>query len=197
MLRGRCRHCDAAISVRYPLVEAATGVLFAVTAVVIGPTWDLPAHLWFVAVTIVLILTDLDHHRIPNRILLPGTAVGFLLLGAGAALEGRLSDVLVGLVAAAVNFSVFFLIALAARGGFGMGDVKLAFLLGLFTGYHGWPRTALASFLAFLIGGFVSLVLIVFRRRGRKDAIAFGPPMVVGAWFSITLGEKIINWYLG
>ena len=197
MLRGRCRDCDTSISIRYPVVEALTGVLFAVTTLVIGLRWDLPAHLWFVALTTVLILTDLDHHRIPNRILLPGTIVGVGLLAAGGALEGRLADVGVGLVAGVVNFVVFLVIAIAARGGFGMGDVKLAFILGVFTGYHAWGFTAVASFLAFLLGGAVSIGLLIARRRGRKDAIPFGPPMVVGAWLAIVWGTNILDWYLG
>lgn len=197
LLRGRCRDCDQAISIRYPIVEAVTGVLFALTVLVIGIRWDLPAHLWFVGLTIVLIVTDFDHHRIPNRILLPGTLVGVTLLVIGGALEGRLLDVGVGLLTGAANFLLFLVIALAARGGFGMGDVKLAFILGAFTGYHAWSFAAVGTFLAFLLGGFVSIVLLVMRRRGRKDAIAFGPPMIVGAWLAIVWGRDILDWYLG
>ncbi len=182
---------------RYPLVEAATGLMFAVTTLVVGPGWDLPAHLWFVALTIVLILTDLDHHRIPNKILLPGTIGGVLLLLIGGALEGRLIDVGTGLVTGAGNFLLFLVIALAARGGFGMGDVKLAFILGVFTGYHAWSLALVGSFLAFLLGGAASIVLLALRRRGRKDAIPFGPPMIVGAWLAVVWGRELLDWYLG
>jgi leader peptidase (prepilin peptidase)/N-methyltransferase len=196
LLGGKCRTCQAPISVRYPIVEAATGLLFVATTLIIGLQWDLPAHLWFVAVTVTLVLTDLDHHRIPNRILFPGTIVGVVLLAVGGALEGRLDDVAVGLLAGALNFVLFLLIALAARGGFGMGDVKLAFILGVFTGYHAWTSTVVAAFLAFLIGGAVSLVLLALRSRGRKDAIAFGPPMILGAWIAIAWGVEIMDWYL-
>ena len=197
LLRGACRDCGAPISIRYPLVEAATGALFALTTLVVGSGWDLPAHLWFVGLTIAFILTDLDHHRLPNRMMLPGTIVGVVLLGAGAALEGRLTDFGIGLAAGAANFALFLLLAVLARGGFGMGDVKLAFILGVFTGYHDWSYTPLAAFFAFLIGGSVSLLLLALRVRGRKDAIPFGPPMIVASWIAITWGEPILNWYLG
>ena len=172
-------------------------MLFAITTLVVGFRWHLPAHLWFVGLTLVLILTDLDHHRIPNRILLPGTVGGVVLLAIGAALEGRIVDVGIGVVAGAANFILFLIIALGARGGFGMGDVKLAFILGVFTGYHAWAFTAVGSFLAFLIGGLVSIVLLIARRRGRKDAIPFGPPMIVGAWLAIVWGRDLLDWYLG
>jgi leader peptidase (prepilin peptidase)/N-methyltransferase len=81
LLRGRCRDCGAPISVRYPIVELSTAVLFALTPVVVGVTWVLPAYLWFVGVTVVLTITDIDHKLIPNRILFPGITVGAVLLG--------------------------------------------------------------------------------------------------------------------
>jgi leader peptidase (prepilin peptidase)/N-methyltransferase len=197
LLRGACRDCGEPISIRYPIVEAVTGVLFALTTWVIGPGWDLPAHLWFVGLSIAFILTDLEHHRLPNRMMLPGTIVGVVLLGAGAVLEGRIADFGIGLLAGVGNFALFLGLALIARGGFGMGDVKLAFIIGVFTGYHAWPFTPLASFLAFLIGGTVSIVLLALRVRGRKDAIPFGPPMIVASWLAIAWGRPILDWYLG
>ena len=197
VLRGRCFDCDDPISARYPVVEAATGLLFAGAAAVVGPAWTLPAHLWFVAVTVTLVLTDLDHKRIPNRILYPGTVVAGILLAGGAAAEGQLPALGRGLAGGAAYFGLLLVVALEARGGFGFGDVKLAVLLGLFAAFASWGALFVAAFGGFVIGGLVSIVLMITGRAGRKDTIPFGPSMVVGAYVAIAWGEQIVDWYLG
>lgn len=197
MLRGRCRDCGASIAARYPMVEAATGVLFAGTYLVIGPVWVLPAYLVFVATTVALVLTDLDHKRIPNRILYPATAAVVVLLVAGAAADRTWSDVPRGLMGGAIYFGILLLIALVARGGFGMGDVKLAFLLGATLAFQSWDTLWSGIFLAFLIGGLVSLLLLMTKKKGRKDAIPFGPPLILGAWIALVWGQQLVDWYLG
>lgn len=197
LLRGRCRTCGSPIGVRYPIVEAATALLFALTVWVVGVTWVLPAYLWFGAVTLVLILTDFDHKRIPNRILYPGTIVGTGLLALGAVLDGMTGDLLRGLVGGLSYFAALLLLAMVARGGFGFGDVKLAFLLGVFLAYQGWEHIAVGGFLAFFIGGLVSIILLLTRRKGRKDSIPFGPSLVAGSWIGVAFGASIADWYLG
>lgn len=196
LLRGRCRDCGASISVRYPIVELSTAVLFALTPGVVGLTWVLPAYLWFVGVTVALTITDIDHKLIPNRILFPGIAVGAVLLGLGAVVEGALLEFLRGLAGGAIYFTVLLIIALVARGGFGFGDVKLGFLLGLFTAYRGWGILAVGFLLAFLLGGLVSIILLATRVRGRKDAIPFGPYLIAGAYLALAFGDAIVDWYL-
>jgi leader peptidase (prepilin peptidase)/N-methyltransferase len=197
LLRGRCRDCGAHISARYPVIEAATGALFVGTFLVVGLVWVLPAYLLFSATTIVLVLTDLDHKRIPNRILYPSTVAAVLLLTAGAAADGALADVPRALAGGAGYFGLLLIIALIARGGFGMGDVKLAFLLGIFLAFRSWDVLWSGIFLAFLIGGLVSLLLLVTRRKGRKDAIPFGPPLIAGAWAAVAWGNQLVTWYMG
>ncbi|MCJ7780655.1 MAG: prepilin peptidase, partial [Acidimicrobiia bacterium] len=81
-------------------------------------------------------------------------------------------------------------------GAFGFGDVKLAFLLGLFTAYRSWETLIVAVFAAFLLGGLVSLVIIVFRLKDRKDSIPFGPYLVAGAYVAIAWATSIASWYL-
>ena len=196
LLRGKCRECKTPISVRYLIVEAFTGALFAGTVLVVGLVWTLPAYLWFVAVTMVLILTDLDHKRIPNRILYPGTLVGLALLAGGAIADGRTDALSRAILGGVFYFAGLFVLALIARGGFGFGDVKLAFLLGLFGSYHGWEHLIVGVFLAFFIGGLVAIALLVTRRKGRKDAVPFGPSLVLGAWIGIAFGLEIFEWYL-
>jgi len=197
LLRGRCRDCAQPISVRYPIVEAVTGVAFFATTLHIGLVWSLPAHLWFLAVGIAFILTDLDHHRLPNAIMLPGTVVGVLLLAAGAVGDRRLGDFVEALASGVGYFLVMLLLAIVANGGFGFGDVKLSFILGVFPGYVAWPVAALTAFLGFFIGGVVSLILVVTKLKGRKDFIPFGPPMILASWIAVAVGREILDWYLG
>ena len=197
ILRGRCRDCGAPIPGRYPVVEAAGGLAFAATALAVGFRWSLPAFLWFVAVTLVLTLTDLDYKRIPNRILYPGTIVGVILLSVGALVDGDPEGLVRAFGGGAAYFGALFLLAVVARGGFGFGDVKLSFMLGFFLGFQGWRHFFVGVFLAFFIGGLVSVGLLVSRRRGRKDSIPFGPSLVAGSWIGIAFGGSIADWYLG
>jgi leader peptidase (prepilin peptidase)/N-methyltransferase len=149
----------------------------------------LPAHLAFVMVTSILVVTDFDEKLIPNRVLFPGTAISAALLAAGAAVEGRLPDLGRGLAVAAGYVGLLFLVAVLARGGFGLGDVKLAALLGLFLGFWGWFVFARGLLLIGLFGGIPALVLIALRRAGRKDEFPYGPAMVFGAWAALAIGD--------
>lgn len=196
ILRGRCRNCTARISIRYPIVEVATAALFVAATSVIGAFWVLPAYLWFVGVTVALTLTDLDHKLIPNRILFPSSAIGSVLLGMGALIDGEIWSFGRALLGATAYFAGLLIVALIAKGGFGFGDVKLAWFLGLYAAYRGWSELVVAIFLPFAVGGVVSILLLITGIKGRKDAIPFGPYMVIGAYLAITYGQQIADWYL-
>lgn len=196
ILQGRCRHCGTRISARYPLVEAGTAVLFALVAWEIGAVAVLPAYLWFAGVTLALSAIDLDHHRLPNRILYPGTIVGIGLLVAGSVVDGSTDRLPAALAGGVGYFATLLVIALAARGGFGMGDVKLGFLLGVFLGFVGWEAVVAGGFIAFLVGGLVAIILLFAGRKGRKEAIPFGPFLVLGALAAIPWGAPLLDWYL-
>ena len=172
---------------RTPAVAIATALLFAVTPLAVGVDWVLP-------VTVTLTLTDLDTKLIPNRILFPGTIVGLVLLMGGAIIED--GPIVRPLAGGVIYFVLLLVLALIARGGFGFGDVKLAFLLGLFTAYQSWETLIVAVFAAFLLGGLVSAILVVFRIRSRKDSIPFGPYLVAGAYLAIVWAGTIASWYL-
>ena len=197
VLRGRCRDCDSPISVRYPIVEAATAVLFVATVIVIGIEPVLPAYLWFGGVSLTLILTDLDVKRIPNRILYPGIVVGLVALFVGAAIDGELDSFWRAVGGGAIYFGLFLILALVARGGFGFGDVKLAFLLGLFLTYRSWGVLGSGIALGIAIGGGIAVILLISGRAGRKAKIPFGPAMVFGAYLALVIGQELSDWYLG
>jgi leader peptidase (prepilin peptidase)/N-methyltransferase len=197
ILRGRCRDCGERISSRYPIVEAATAALFAGTVMVIGVEPELPAYLWFVGVSVTLALTDIDVHRLPNRILYPGTAVGAVLLLVAALVDGDLGSFGRAVAGGAFYFVLFLVLALLARGGFGMGDVKLAFFLGLFLTYQSWDVLGAGIALGIGVGGVWAIALLVARRASRKAKIAFGPAMILGAYLALTFGQELADWYLG
>ena len=171
--------------------EAGTGVVAAIGAGVvagaIGWVPTLVAHLLLVAVTTILIVTDFDHMRIPNRILYPGGIACLVLLGVGAFAEGRPGDLVRGLAAGALYWGVFLVVWLSARGqGFGFGDVRLAALLGLFLGFHSWQLLARGLLATALLGGIPAIVLLA-QGKGRKTLLPYGPPLILGTWLAIAI----------
>ena len=175
--------------------QVATAVLAGATAAIIGDRWVLVAYLWFVVLTVTLTLTDVARKLIPNGILFRGFAIAVALLAAGALADGDAGHLLRALVGAAAYFGFLLVLALLARGGFGMGDVKLAALLGAFLAYDARSALVVGAVGAFLVGGAFSLLLVVFRIKGRKDAIPFGPSMVAAAYIAIAAGTEIADWY--
>ncbi len=197
LLRGHCRDCGVAISLRYPLVEAGTAAALAGLALLVGASWALPGYWWAAGTAIALTLTDLDYRRIPDRILLPGIVGTAALLALGSFVEGDPWAVLRTLAGGAAYFGLLLLVALAARGGFGFGDVKLGFLLGLVLAHRSWSALLVGAFAAFALGGLAAVALLAARRVRRKDAIPFGPAMVAGAGLGLVLGDAVARWYLG
>ena len=194
-LRGKCRDCSEPISVRYPVVEAGTALVFGWFAWGVGPRWVLIGYLWFAAVTIALGLIDFDTKRIPNRILLPGSVVGLILLAIGAAADSAWPDLGRAVLAGLAYFIGFLIVALIIPRGFGMGDVKLAFLLGLFAGFQSWRALIVGVYGAITVGGLIAIVLLIARRVDRNTAIPFGPSMILGCWIAILYADPVLSWY--
>ena len=162
------------------LLEAATAALFLLAALRFGPTAELPAWLWFVAAGVLLSVLDLREQLLPNRVLLPAVAGALLLLTAAAAAGDRWDDLLRAVLAGAAAFGVALLMALAAPG-LGMGDVKLAGLLGLLLGWLGWGVVLAGFFLGFLAQAVLGLALMAAGRAGRRTELPFGPALAAGA----------------
>lgn len=200
VLRGRCRDCGTRISVRYPLVEVGTAVLFGLTGWVFGWTWDLPAFLYLGAVAVALAMIDIDVHRLPNVIVLPSYVVGLGLLALASADPGGTADwaaLVRALIGGAALFAMYFVLVMVYPAGMGFGDVKLAGVLGLYLAWLGWGAFAVGAFSAFLVGGVFSVALIATRLANRKSAIPFGPWMLAGAAIGIAAGEPLWSAYLG
>jgi leader peptidase (prepilin peptidase)/N-methyltransferase len=188
LLHGRCRSCAERISPRYPLVEAATAGLCALVIVDRGTGW----HGWLgIAMVLMLVpvaFIDLEHRIIPNRILAPAAlaAVGIVALGD----PGRLPE---HLIAGGAAGGFLLLAVLAYPRGMGMGDVKLAAVLGLFLGKSVGP----AMLVALLSGSLLGAAIVAGKgaREGRKTAIPFGPFLALGAVVGLFLGPAMVDWY--
>jgi len=197
-LRGRCADCQAPISPRYPLVEAATGLVFVAFAArlySLDLLPALPAYLYFAAVGIALAMIDFDCHRLPNAIVLPSYPVVLVLLTGASAARHSYSDLLRAVLAAAVLFSFYFLIALIYPAGMGFGDVKLSGLLGLLLGFLSWPALAIGGFTGFLLGS-IAGVIVLARGGNRKTALPFGPFMIAGTAVAIFAADPLWSAYL-
>ncbi|WP_275263109.1 prepilin peptidase [Kineococcus radiotolerans] len=195
-LRGRCRDCGAPVSVRYPLVEGGTGLVFAVVALRVGPVEALPAYLYLAALAVALALIDVDVHRLPDAIVKPAYPVSLLLLVTATALTGEWSRYVHGLIGGAGLLLLYFLLYQLWPGGMGFGDVKLAGVLGLYLGWWGWEALVVGAFAAFLLGGIVGVGVLLTRRGGRKSRIPFGPFMLAGAWLALLFAQPVVDWYL-
>jgi leader peptidase (prepilin peptidase) / N-methyltransferase len=187
LLRGRCRHCAARISPRYPVVELLTALVFAAVVLVRGFDDDLIIELPFVAALIGLAGIDLDHKLLPNKIVYPLAAWGVV-----AVLIADRDDIVEHLVAGAGAFLFLFVAVLAYPRGMGMGDVKLAGAMGIYLGVSVIP----ALLIAFLAGSVVGVAIIA--REGaaaRKKAVPFGIFLALGGVVGVLAGPELIDVY--
>jgi leader peptidase (prepilin peptidase) / N-methyltransferase len=189
LLRGRCRDCRTPISLRYPLVEACSAALAVAVVVVRHGAHDLALGLTLIALLVPIALIDLDRRIIPNKLTGPG-ALAAIAIGAATHPAGLPAQLIAG--AAAGGF--LLLAALARPGGMGMGDVKLAGMLGLFLGRD----VAVALLVALLAGTLVGAVVMARKGvgEGRKTAVPFGPFLALGGVTALLVGPALVDWYL-
>lgn len=190
LLRGRGRCCGEQISARYPLAEVGLGLAYLGTALVFrDDAVELLLGLVFVTALMAVTITDLEQRIIPNKILLAATLIGLAIVAVGdpSSLPERA-------IAAGAAGGLLFVAALLYPRGMGLGDVKLAAVMGFFLG----RAVAPALFVALLAGSLVGLTMIA--REGaaaRKKAIPFGPFLAFGALVGLLFGNQLVDWYLG
>jgi leader peptidase (prepilin peptidase) / N-methyltransferase len=184
-------------AVRPPALELVTAALFALAAVRFGLSAELPAFLFLAGAGVLLAVIDLRHRLLPNRVVLPSLAIGFALLLLPAALHHEWSALLRAVVAAAVLFAVFLVLALVLPGGLGMGDVKLAALLGLYLGWLGWAAVLIGALAGFFVQAVLAVALLATRRIGLRGELPFGPAMLVGAALAVGWAEPLVHGYFG
>jgi leader peptidase (prepilin peptidase)/N-methyltransferase len=203
-LRGRCRYCGAVIPRRIPLVEALTAILFFLAFWRFGLTAPFAITAFWCCVFLVIIFIDWEHKLILNRVTYPAAIVALLILGAaslfpGAGLLANLemvpgTPILSGLIGGAIGLAFFLIVFIINPRGMGMGDVKLAGLIGLATGF---PLALVALFIGIFIGGLAAAVLLALRKKGRKDVVAYGTFLAIGPIVTLLWGTSILNWYRG
>jgi leader peptidase (prepilin peptidase)/N-methyltransferase len=152
-----------------------------------GWSWQLPAYLLFTGTGVWLSAVDLRHRLLPNNIVLPTLASGVVLLATAAGAGNDWSALGRAVAGSAALFVLYLVLALISPAGMGMGDVKLAAVVGLFLAYQGWQLLAVGTFAGFLLGALASLAVLAVRRGGLKSTIPFGPPMIAGAFAAILL----------
>lgn len=186
--RGRCRHCGVKIPLTYPLLEAGLAAVFVAALLVFE---DDPEQIAltcaFACILFTITITDLEHRIIPNKVLIAG-----LIIGAGIAIPTDDGSMLVErAIAGAAAFGILFIVAIVSRG-MGMGDVKLAGVMGLYLG----KAIAPSLLIGFLIGAIYGLFLIARQgKAARKQKVPFGPFLALGGLIGIFVGEDIVDWY--
>ena len=196
LLGGKCRKCSAGISFRYPLVEALNAFLYCAVLWRYGIGW--PSLIYGVLVSSLIVITfiDLDFQIIPDRITLTGIPIG-LVAGALLLPDPFLRADLLGFKSSFAGFLVgggfFYLVAVLSRGGMGGGDIKLMAMVG---GLMGWKTVLLTTFIGSLTGSVIGIFLMVFKGKGRKTKVPFGPFLALGALASLFFAQEILLWYL-
>ncbi len=201
-LRGRCRYCQASVSRRLFWVELATAVIFALLCWHYNLSAELGVMAFYACLFIVIFVIDLEHGLILNKVVYPSMVVALLL---ALIPQSWLTEtfwltpvIKPGIASAAlgggIGFVIFLLIALVSRGGMGWGDVKLAALIGLATGF---PLIFVAIIMGAILGGIVAVGLLLSRRRKRRETIPFGPFLALAAMVTLLWGSNILDWYLG
>ncbi len=190
ILKGRCFWCNERISPRYPLVEFITALMAVLIYEKMGLTIKLVWAEVFLLSLIPAFFIDLDHQIIPDIISLGtltwGIICSIIKLSTTSPVEALLGIIICG--------GLFLFIAVASKGGMGLGDVKLAASFGA---NLGWKLGLISLFVSVLLGGIYGAALIILRKRKRKDKIPFGPFMILGAYLTFYFGKEILRWYLG
>jgi leader peptidase (prepilin peptidase)/N-methyltransferase len=193
LLRGRCRACGVRISPVYPLTELACGGLFAAVALVYEDPWRAILLAPFAGLMVALSVIDIRHRRIPNRLVYPAVVIAAAVIVAGDLAGGGLDALDAGIGLFAYGLALL-IIALISKG-MGMGDVKLAGLIGLVLGSIGLDLVAVAAGMGILLGG-VGAIVALLAGADRKSAIPYGPYLASGAVIAVFVGRQIADAYL-
>lgn len=194
LLRGKCRSCQAPISIRYPLVELVTGVLFAAIFLKHGMTWSTLEYLLLAWGLVVVSCIDLDLMILPDVFTLPGIVLG--LVGAAINPDRSFYSSLAGvLMGGGFLWAVAYLyLVVRKEEGMGGGDIKLLAWLGAVLG---WPAVPFVVLVSSVVGSVVGLVLAIRGRAGLKSVIPFGPYLALAAVIYLLGGDRLGMWYIG
>ncbi len=197
LLRGRCAKCGAAISRRYPIVEAFAALLSVIAAIVLGPSWTLVAALAFTWTLLALALIDIDTQYLPDSITQPLLWAGLLISLVSIDGEPLFTDVRSSLIGATAGYlslwSVFHLFKLVTgKEGMGYGDFKLLAAIGA---WLGWQMLPLVILLSAAVGAVIGSIMLFAAGKSRQTPIPFGPYLAAAGWIAMMWGNELVNWY--
>jgi len=178
-------------------VELATSLIFAFLYWYYGLSSGLGVMAFYACLFITIFVIDLEHGLILNKVVYPSMVVALLLalfLPQPWLTQWIVPGVANAAIGGGIAFVIFFLVAVASRGGMGWGDVKLAALIGLATGF---PLVFFSMIIGAIFGGIVAVALVIAKRRKFKETIPFGPLLALAAMLTLLCGSSILNWYLG
>ncbi|TQR14831.1 prepilin peptidase [Psychrobacillus soli] len=187
-LKGKCRGCGTKIHWMYPVMELATGLLFAFAYSQMGLSIELLVALLFISLLVIITVSDIAYMLIPDKILL-----FFLVPLIIVRIFSPLNPWWDSIVGAAMGFGVLFLIAMLSKGGMGGGDIKLFFVIGVVLGVN---DTLLTLFLASVIGTVIGIITLKKAKKGRKTPIPFGPSIAIAAIVAYFYGNSLVDWYV-
>lgn len=188
-LRGRCRGCGEKISIKYPIIELLTGLAFLGLYIQFGIGFEFVKYAVFICFLIVIGIIDLETTDVYLKTTLSGIILSIIFAIIGNYLNGGMIEYVYGGILGGGLISLIILITK----GMGWGDAEICFMCGIFLGLK---YTIVMLFLAFISGGIVGIMLIIFKKKTRRDYIPFGPFIALGATFTVFFGERIIMWYL-
>lgn len=186
--RGKCRNCGISISPLYPFVELLTGVLFAISPLLVGWSYELIIALTLISLFMIILVSDLTYMLIPDKILLI-----FLGIFIVERIIYPLNPWYDSLIGAFVGFTLLLLIAYVSKGGMGGGDIKLFGLLGLVLG---WKTVLLSFFLSTFIGVILGAFGMLAGKYKKREPMPFGPSIMIGTLIAYFFGEQLLSWYL-
>jgi len=194
-LAGKCRSCSRKISWQYPFIELGTALLFLALYLNFGLSVYSITLMLITCFFVVIFVYDLYHQIIPDLMIIPAMVIWILVwLGSlvfGYSLGASFAELLVGTL---VGGGFIGLLVVITKGkGMGVGDIKLAFLLGFILG---WLGIIIGLGSAFIMGALVGILLIISKAKKLKSSVPFGPFLIAGFYFALFYGEKVISWYL-
>ena len=191
--KGKCRYCGEKISLQYPIVEFFNGVLYLMLYNKFGLNLGFIFYSIIFSILIIIFFIDLYHQIIPNGLNISILVLGIIYKFLQFILYNKTPDLINSLLGLIVSSGVFLLIIIISKGGMGGGDMKLIGVLGFIMGLK---KIALTIFLSFIIGAIISIFLLLFKIKGRKDPIPFGPFICLAFMIVVFWGDGLLLWYI-
>lgn len=185
-LRGRCHYCQSPVTRRPLWVDIGTASLFGYLCWHYGLSVELAIASFYCCLFIVIMVIDMEHQLILNKVTYPAMVTALLI-----AIFSSEPGIVNAAIGGGIGLGLFLLVAVASRGGMGLGDVKLAALIGLVTGY---PLIFIALVLAIVIGGLVAVMLLIFKKKKGKEGIPYGPYLSLAAMATLVYGSEMLDW---